>query len=214
MSKFLAPIHSWLFNKIKISEGIENRLLETLQVKEDPFVKALYSQVGPQLPDSPLEELIDQSNIHGWLQNRIHMTESRLAALITWQVTGAPENLSMLHSIWTQAGAALGGSLESPPPLKAEEAYKLVQDIVLEGMPCDRVNQVTAVNEEAVEWLTTQCLHQGYFQAVNGEVAHYYDLRKSFVNGLFSTIQPCIRYEVTAQPAGSGSAYHNQITIQ
>ncbi len=214
MSKFLAPIHGWLFNKIQISESIERNLLDTLQLQKAPFVTDLFAAVGPQLPDSPLEDLIDQGNIHGWLQSRIHMTESRLAALITWQVNENPAVLSDLHRIWAQTGAELAAALETAGPLKAEEAYKLVQDLILEGMPCDRVSQVTAVNEDTVEWLTTSCLHKGYFDAVGGDVTHYYDLRASLINGILSTLQPGTQYQVTAQPAGSNAAYHNQITIQ
>lgn len=214
MSKFLAPIHSWLYSKIQISESIESKLLESLQIQEALFVTDLYAAVGPSLPDQPLEDLIDQGNIHGWLQNRIQMTESRLAALITWQVDENPAVLSNLHKIWAETGAELAKSLDVSSPLKAEEAYKLVQDLVLEGMPCDRVNQVTHVTEKRVEWLTSSCLHKSYFEAVSGDSAHYYALRESFINGILEELQPGTHYQVTAQPAGTGAAYHNQITIQ
>lgn len=214
MSKFLAPIHSWLFNKIQISESIEGRLLDSLQLQKAPFVTDLYAAVGPQLPDRPIEDLIDPSNIHGWLQNRIHMTETRLAALISWQVKENPAVLAQLHRIWSETGEALADSLEPTAPINAEGAYKLVQDLILEGMPCDRVNQVTAVSPNSVEWLTTSCLHERYFNAAGGDVTHYYDLRTSFVNGFLGAVQPGTRYTVTPQPAGSGAVYHNQITVQ
>lgn len=214
MSKFLAPIHSWLFNKIQVSESLEKQMLDSLQLQNAPFVADLYRTAGSPLPDSPLEDLIDQGNIHGWLQNRIHMTESRLAALVTWQLHENPVVLSDLRRIWSKAGTELAESLELSTPMTAEELYKLVQDVILEGMPCDRVSQVTAVEEKSVEWVTTSCLHQGYFKAVDGDVAHYYTLRESFINGLIGTIQPGSLYSVTAQPAGTGAAYHNQLTIQ
>lgn len=214
MSKFLAPIHSWLYNKIRISETLENQLLKALQLQKDPFVTELYARVGEQLPEEPLENLIDQSNIHGWLQNRIQMTERRLAALITWQVQKNPAVLGTLHQIWELAGADLGDTLPAAGTLTGEEAYKLTQDIVLEGMPCDRVSQITHSNEKSVEWLTVQCLHYQYFEAVNGDVFHYYALRESFLNGFLGTLQPGARYTVEKSPAGSGAAYINHITIQ
>lgn len=214
MSKFLAPIHNWLFNKIQISESIENSLLDSLQLQRAPFVTELYARIGSKLPESPLEDLIDQGNIHGWLQNRIHMTESRLAALITWQVKENPEIITELHGIWSESGTALAAAMDVPFPLNAEHAYMLVQDVILEGMPCDRVNQVTAAGEKSYEWLTTSCLHERYFDGVEGDSAHYYALRTSFINGMLGAIQPGTHYHATAQPAGTGSAYHNQINIQ
>lgn len=214
MSKFLAPIHSWLFNKIQVSESLEAHLIESLKLQDSPFLADLYKTVGAPLPDSPLEDLIDQGNIHGWLQNRIHMTESRLASLVTWQVNENPGVMPQLNEIWAQAGAELAGTLEVSSAMTAEEMYKLVQDVILEGMPCDRVSQVTAANAKSVEWITTSCLHQGYFHATGGDVAHYYTLRESFVNGLIGAIRPGSLFTVKALPAGSGAAYHNQLTIQ
>lgn len=212
MSKYLAPIHSWLFNKIQISEALESRLTQALNIAETPFVQSLYRQTGSLLPEAPLEDLIDQGNIHGWLQNRIHMTESRLAALITEQLKQDPAALGTLKSVWHAAGEALASGTEAPAG--AKEAYQQLQDLILEGMPCDRVSQVTEATETSVTWLTTQCLHRQYFDAVGGDVAHYYTLREAFLNGYLAKLQPGASFTVTESPAGSGAAYINQLTIQ
>ncbi len=212
MSKYLAPIHSWLYNKIQISEALESRLTSTLNISEAPFVRSLYSQVGPLLPEAPLEDLIDQGNIHGWLQNRIHMTESRLAALITELVKQDPDAIGTLKAVWHSAGETLAAGTEAPAG--AKEAYQQIQDLILEGMPCDRVSQVTEAEEPAVVWLTTQCLHRQYFDAVGGDVAHYYTLREAFLNGYLAQLLPGASYTVTESPAGSGAAYINQLTIR
>ena len=68
MSLFLGKIHYWLFNKIKWFEGIEDELLRldsTFNVEE------LDKICGERTPDKPLEDIIDTSNIHGWLQERL-----------------------------------------------------------------------------------------------------------------------------------------------
>ncbi len=214
MSKFLAPIHSWLFNKIQISEALETNLLDVLQLQDSPYVADLYAQVGPLLPDAPIEDLIDQGNIHGWLQNRINMTESRLAALITWQLGENPAVNETLHQVWRATGKSIGASMNISQPVSAEVAYKLVQDILLEGMPCDRVNEIASASENQVEWVTTRCLHQPFFHVVGGDVSNYYALRESFINGFLETIQPGASYNVKAASAESGAAYRNQLTIQ
>ena len=71
MSRYLGKIHYWLFNKIRYSEELENKiekwayeegLLEAADWKSD-----IISKFGPTTGDEPLEKIIDESNIHGWL---------------------------------------------------------------------------------------------------------------------------------------------------
>jgi len=88
MSKFLSPIHTWLFNKIKGSEAIEKEIILAAEFHQTPneqnFLTHLFDSIGPHLGDEAIEDIIDVSNIHGWLQNRIHQTEQRTATLITY----------------------------------------------------------------------------------------------------------------------------------
>lgn len=211
MSKYLAPIHSWLYNKIQISEALESRLVSALGIEDTPAVKALYDRVGPLLPEAPLEDLIDQGNIHGWLQNRIHMTESRLAVLITEALADNPAAATALEAVWRQAGEELAAGAA---PENAEEAYRQIQDLILEGMPCDRVSQVTESSPEAVRWETTHCLHRQYFDAAGGDIANYYALRAAFLNGYLGKALSGASYTVSKSPADSGVAYINQLSIR
>ena len=83
MSLFLGKIHYWLFNKIKWFEGIEDELLRldsTFNVEE------LDKICGERTPDKPLEDIIDTSNIHGWLQERIIIAEGRNAYITKYLV--------------------------------------------------------------------------------------------------------------------------------
>lgn len=86
MSLFLGKIHYWLFNKIVWFEDLEEEIIN-LAKKEGLDVEVLSTEInnryGEKLPKLPLEEMIDTSNIHGWLQDKIHSAEYRLA---TWTV--------------------------------------------------------------------------------------------------------------------------------
>ena len=71
MSLFLGKIHYWLFNKIVWFEDLEEEIIN-LAKKEGLDVEVLSTEInnryGEKLPKLPLEEMIDTSNIHGWLQ--------------------------------------------------------------------------------------------------------------------------------------------------
>jgi len=79
MSKFLAPVHSWLFNKIKLYENLEKDIINNFKVDSNMNINnildLLDSNFEKPLGDAPLEEIIDVSNIHGWLQNRIKIAK-------------------------------------------------------------------------------------------------------------------------------------------
>ena len=78
MSLFLGPIHYWLYGKIGNQEELTKRIAAYAQQKNlidssTEYVREL----------SPLEEVIDEGNIHGWLQARIANAEMRYADLVT-----------------------------------------------------------------------------------------------------------------------------------
>ena len=102
MSLFLGKIHYWLFNKIKWFEGIEDELLRldsTFNVEE------LDKICGERTPDKPLEDIIDTSNIHGWLQERIIIAEGRNAYITKYLVNKG--YLSSIEKIYETQGKRL-----------------------------------------------------------------------------------------------------------
>ena len=72
MSVFLGRIHYWLFNKIKLVQERQQLLFSRAEAMCGSLAEELEAQVrqtyGEPLPDKDLAELIDHSNIHGWLQ--------------------------------------------------------------------------------------------------------------------------------------------------
>ena len=81
MSLFLGKIHFWLFNKVLWFEGLEEEIINLAQ-EEGLDVEALSAEInakyGQKTENKNLEEIIDTSNIHGWLQNKIHSAEGRM----------------------------------------------------------------------------------------------------------------------------------------
>ena len=70
MSENLGPIHYMMYEKIKFQDDITNYLLENDTSKVD--------KLNEPVSREPLESLIDQDNIHGWLDSKIDVVENRL----------------------------------------------------------------------------------------------------------------------------------------
>lgn len=193
MSKFLAPIHTWLFNKIVVLEDIEKEILNAnLSEKANEYHKTLQSEHGEFIPNQPLETIIDQSNIHGWLQATINIAEKRQAALIGFLIAEDVE-LSLISSIYQKAGISSVAKLD----LKANDAKEIfngLNAVLLEGMPCDRVNAVQTESPNELSWVTSKCVHKENWEAVGTPVEHYYDFRAAFSEGFVSTINKDFNY--------------------
>ena len=197
MSKFLAPIHSWLFNKILIMENIEKDIVKVLENNElKAFHNELVQNYGDFIPDESLESLIDQSNIHGWLQQRITISEQRQAELISKMMKADANAVEKISAIYESAGRKAaknyGISLDNPG-----EVFKLLGDVLLEGMPCDRVNNVIGQQENQITWITSNCVHKSNWEMAGVDVENYYKFRESFSRGFVQEINPKMKYTYT-----------------
>jgi hypothetical protein len=216
MSKFLAPIHSWLFNKIKLSESIEKEIILAAGLNQatsdQNFLNHLFESIGPQLGDEAIEDIIDVTNIHGWLQGRIHQTEQRIAALVTYVINHKPSGIDLLKSVYEKQGKALIADYGFNGPLSPDTAFKKIHDVLLEGMPCDRVHQVVAQELDYIRWDSYQCLHETYFNKVDGDIANYYALKQTFVKALLSETSPELTYTFAKAEPGQEALYINVLT--
>ena len=177
MSKFLGPIHYWLYGKIGHHEELTRCLAEA--ALKDGRLADLSSYVRDL---SPLETVIDEGNIHGWLQSRIADAEQRYAALVLALTTQEPDYLDRL----IREAYAFGTRHALPAETTPAEAYKAFEDFFVNGMPCDQVNLVTESTDQALSWTQTRDLHAEAWSAQGGDVSFYYQLRKSVMDGMLS----------------------------
>lgn len=180
MSAFLGPIHHWLYHKIQFQEEwIQSILNAAKQNGWGSLADKLDADCGPA-DLRPLEESIDQGNIHGWLQQKIHVEEGRFAALVTELLKADASRISELE----QVSYRFGQSHAVPQGTDAAGAFQLFGDTLLDGMPCDHVNQVVEREEDHVVWRQTQCLHHEFWEQVGGDVAVYDALRARMIEGM------------------------------
>lgn len=189
MSAFLGPIHFWLYNKIKIQNNIVEDILDLSENIGLNLRKDLYEQYGDG-DLKPLDEVIDVGNIHGWLQNQISLVEYKLAFSVTEILNKNSEKIDEIKTIFKSNGEKYS-TLSNESTI--EEAFKAINDALLDGMPCDHVNAVVNQNEQEAVWKRYECVHSKYWDKANGDVSIYYALRDEFIEGLLSAAN--INYE-------------------
>ena len=104
MSAFLGPIHFWLYNKIGKQEEL------TKAIASMAAGNGWISDRTAYIRDLPaLEDVIDESNIHGWLQDQIHDAKTRYADLIqTAEMQGNRKEFERSLSMLAQKVRSLG----------------------------------------------------------------------------------------------------------
>ncbi len=164
MSLFLGPIHFWLYDKIKNQEKLTTLIAEHFG-KGKEYTK--------ELP--PLEEVIDEDNIHGWLQAQIADAETRYASLVTLLLNEV--SLDEIKKIAYDFGRQ--NSLNENTD--AENAYQAFNDFFVNGMPCDRVNMIVRSDVNSLTFKETADVHSQYW---NGDSTVYYQIRNEVMRGM------------------------------
>jgi uncharacterized protein (DUF2235 family) len=172
MSAFLGPIHFWLYHKIGRQEKLTKAI--AAYAKQEGWIEdqAKYTKDLPAL-----EDVIDESNIHGWLQEQIHDAETRYADLV-----GTVSNTTRFEEIRGVA-FAFGKKYTLQASTSPTEAYKAFEDFFVNGMPCDRVNAVVSESEDELSWTMTQDIHAQYWKD-GSEI--YYTLRSEVMRGMLN----------------------------
>lgn len=169
MSTSLGPVHHWLYNKIGNQEKLTALLAEHAKNNGCISDTSVYTKELPALGS-----VIDESNIHGWLQEQISDAETRYAGLIA-EAPSAMDDFKGLAFDFGRRNAA-------DPKADTEGIYRHFEDFFINGMPCDRVNSVTERSEDTVSWEMSRDIHAQYWSGA--DAANYYSLRKAVMDGM------------------------------
>lgn len=137
MSLVLGPIHYLMYQKMNYQEALTSAILS-----DYPELEAKITKEQPPIEQGDLVDLIDQTNIHGWLSSRIDMVESRLAAALKY----APNALETVFEMGIKAG-------ESADFSTLETIFNQLNPFLLDGMPCDRGLSANVVEGESALYL-------------------------------------------------------------
>ena len=183
MSTFLGPIHYMMYDKIRRQEDFCTYLLEAAASEK------MREKIRSRLEESygtneckPLEQVIDTGNIHGWIQKRIDRAESRLALAVRLLIEEAGVSTEDLKQYAFTFGTHSALEKDTSP----EEAFKTYNTVFLDGMPCDRINEITEQSDSAIAWRRTRCVHRQYWDNGGADINDYYALRSAWLQGMFS----------------------------
>ncbi len=176
MSMRLGPIHFWLYDKIHNQEKL------TKEIAHIAKTNGWLADVQEYINDlQPLETVIDESNIHGWLQSRIDDAEYRYANLID-QLQDYQEKLKTIAYTYGKENSILKDKDVIVLGVNAETIYKYFEDFFVNGMPCDRVNTIASQTEDTLEWNMNRDIHAQYWK--NQDASTYYSLRNCVMDGM------------------------------
>ncbi|BCJ98789.1 hypothetical protein [Anaerocolumna chitinilytica] len=183
MSAFLGPIHYWVYNKITLQEEFIKDIIKASNDNNwDTELEDKLSNACGVIDNRPLEEIIDGSNIHGWLQSRISVTEGRLSFAVT---TLLKEDGNRKNSL-LQLAFDFGKKHAIAEDASASDAFQAINDSLIDGMPCDRVNEVLEQGDNYILWQQTTCVHARYWESLGETADIYYELRKKITEGMLS----------------------------
>lgn len=184
MSQALGPIHYRMFQKIQEQEGLVQAII-TLSEENDwqPLVKDAVDEAYGVIETDDLENIIDLSQIHGWINERVERVEGRYAFVVSQLLAEDPNRFEAIAQKVYEMGQMVKGYENTLTP---KEAYTIYDMVCINGMPCDGVNRIAEEGSESLTFLETIPIHDQFWTAVNGNPEHYGQLREYFMAGVLS----------------------------
>lgn len=171
MMEMIGPKPRWEYRKIELLNEL-NGDIEKEAENKGWDLKGSYTV---NMPD--LDRDCDPVNVHGWIQNMLDLVEGNLAGVTEEILKAHPEALEDLKDTAYRFGYRHASEVQD-----ALSAYQLVDDVVLNGMPCDDVNEITGQSDADVSWYEKEDMHSKYWH--DGSV--YRQLRSAVINGLLA----------------------------
>lgn len=206
MSAFLGHIHYWLFNKIRLVIEREELIFQKAFAMCGCTAEELRSQVwetyGQPLPSNDLAELIDHTNIHGWLQRQIQIAESREAAFAGALIENCGQMArELLAENFASHGLACGEQAKNQGKYSSDSAegiYQAMQDYFLSGMPCDQLTTVTISTPAQLDWEANACPKQRIWELAGIEAKTMRDFYLKWMDGFVKGINPVYQHALMA----------------
>lgn len=90
-----------------------------------------------------------------------------------------------------------GKLIKTEEALELPQIFKVISDHLLDGMPCDRAIQIVTQEPNEVVWKKVLCIHSRYWEAVEGKVQNYYQLRNKWLEGFAKALD--VAFQVVDQ---------------
>lgn len=185
MSAFLGPIHGWLYGKILYQEEVTMKLLEMSEKNNwcvglrDALKEACAEPVIGEL-----EDVIDSSNIHGWLLGQINIVEARYAFVVHELLRDNAPLMGTLEVAMAEIGRAKFNA--EYMDLECIAIGNVLQAILLDGMPCDGGVSYQIQEEDHILWDVNMAVHAPYWAELDENPEVFLHLRDAWLTGFFT----------------------------
>lgn len=177
MSKFLAPIHYAMYDKILFLNDFVEHYIE---IAKENNIELKELENMDVIENAPLEEIIDEENIHIWIQKRVDAVESRLAYVVSEMLNHDSELM-----IEVMKYAYRKGRNENFTST-AEDGFKLIISRFLDGMPCEGCLSIVETDRDYVKVVIEKDTHEKYWH-YGADVENYWEIRNKYIKGLLSS---------------------------
>lgn len=209
MSMFLGPIHYWLYNKITIVEARRERYLQALENKYGKdfmaVADALEEEYGPKLDGQRLDQMVGNQPIHGFLSALIQKVEGGEGKLVKAAIDKYNgDAFTLLLETAEQHGREIGERAATEKDISqpsVEDVYRLLNDYLLEGMPCDQGPIPVSKSADAIELQHNSCLHRHNWEAVDAPMMEMCCFTNAWIGGFIQAVKPGMQYERIASIA-------------
>ena len=159
MSAFLGPIHHKMYGKCNAQSELAFAIA-TFSDKQG-WTQTAQTDLKAQFPllDGALEDLIDTSDIHGWLSNQVELAEARLATAVQCAVGQEKDRSAVLLEFIQQYAKDLASSRHTPAQ-DCAGLWQLMDLYWVDGMPCDRVVHVASREDGSIDWSIDAQAHE------------------------------------------------------
>lgn len=211
MSLFLGKIHYWLFNKVFLLNNRTAKLVNALKIHypqqiEEFWQYTLENTAPPLPPEKDLADLIDPNNIHAWLAAQINNAQMREAIFINECQENLPsEALMLIKQTFISEAQILAEKLlvtENYSNVSAPELYTLLNDQLLNGMPCDSEDQIEQEGPLYIAWSKSSCSKLELWKSLNVNVALMQELYFNWI----STFLKCLNSNAVLLKTQNGLA--------
>ena len=180
MMEMIGPKPRWQYRKIELLNELNRDITEEAE-KQGWHLSRSYA--GDM---SDLDRDCDPMNVHGWIQNQLDCVEENLAEMTEEILNQNPDAMKILKDTSYRFGYRHAEDLTD-----AVSAYQLLDDVLLNGMPCDDVNEITEQSSDKVSWYEKQDMHAKYWQKEN----NYRELRNAVTAGLLAKAPVTYSYD-------------------
>lgn len=170
-----------LFNKIKLLNDIANQLIYFgMQYGHTKLMEKVDMLCGA-IPEGEFEQVIDLNSPDQFLSLYMQISENRFAMAATELLKMSPEFIKPILDFCGRVGK----DLKADKPLNAKDAFSIVENYVLDGMPGNETKQIKIEEENTIVWEKITDTHQAAWEKAGGDLKIYYKLQQQFINGLF-----------------------------